>query len=298
MTLELGERRILHPGPLRWLRALAWMIALGVGLAFLQYGVAAGLQALGAPSRGWPGLGVTAVGCLVALGAYAGLVWAGEGRAPSEIAPRAAPLGLVTGWLIGFAMFCAVMAILVFGGLYDIAGPRPADPMNAAIMALDSGVSEELLIRAVVLRLLARAFGPWWALGLSAALFGALHLMNPNASAVAAIAIAMEAGLMLGAFYLLTGNLWVPIGIHAAWNFTQAFVFGAAVSGFSTAQSLWETRPAPGKPEILTGGAFGPEASIPAMAVGTGLAVAALWLAWKRGAFAKPAPEGPRDLFA
>ena len=64
-----------------------------------------------------------------------------------------------------------------------------------------------------------------------ALIFGALHLANPHASMTAAVAIALEAGLMLAGFYLLTGRIWVSIGVHAAWNFTQGWVFGAAAVG-------------------------------------------------------------------
>jgi hypothetical protein len=130
-------------------------------------------------------------------------------------------------------------------------------------VGISSGFFEELIFRAIVLRLLMRAFGIWPSLALSAALFGALHLANPNATPVAAIAIAVEAGLMLASFYLLTGRLWVSIGVHAAWNFAQGWIWGARVSGIEVKESLYLSAPKPGAPEWLSGGAFGPEASVP-----------------------------------
>lgn len=157
-----------------------------------------------------------------------------------------------------------------------------------------SGVFEELIFRAIVLRLLMRAFGAWPALALSAALFGALHLANPNATPVAAVAIAVEAGLMLAAFYLLTGRLWVSIGVHAAWNFTQGWIWGARVSGIPVEESLYLSTPRPGAPDWLSGGAFGPEASVPAMVIGTAVAVLVLHRAWKKGNFrARPETAPP-----
>ncbi|MCK5911515.1 MAG: CPBP family intramembrane metalloprotease, partial [Caulobacter sp.] len=162
-------------------------------------------------------------------------------------------------------------------------------------MAIESGVMEELLMRAIVLRLLMRAFGIWPALALQALLFGALHLANPNATLTAAVAIAIEAGLMLAGFYLLTGRLWMSIGVHAAWNFTQGWIWGASVSGIPVKESWLVSTPKPGAPEFLSGGAFGPEASLPAMVVGTSVAVVVLWMAWRKGMFqARPdaAPEG------
>ena len=63
------------------------------------------------------------------------------------------------------------------------------------------------------------------------ALFGALHIMNPGATWFSSVAIAVEAGILLGAAYMLTRQLWLSIGIHAAWNFTQGWVFSVPVSG-------------------------------------------------------------------
>jgi membrane protease YdiL (CAAX protease family) len=139
--------------------------------------------------------------------------------------------------------------------------------------------------RAIILRLLMRAFGIWPALIAQAVLFGALHLANPNASFTAAAAIAVEAGLMLAGFYLLTGRLWMSVGVHAAWNFTQGWVWGASVSGIPVTESWLVSNPKPGASELLSGGAFGPEASLPAMVVGTLVAIVVLRMAWKKGNF-------------
>jgi hypothetical protein len=152
---------------------------------------------------------------------------------------------------------------------------------------------EEVILRAIILRLLWRAFGPWAAFALSAALFGAAHLGNPNASVFAAICIAVEAGVMLGAFYALTGRLWVSIGVHAAWNFTQGYIFGAAVSGTDFGPAIGASTARPGFADYLTGGPFGPEASLPALAVGTGVGVVVLLMAWKAGRFSRPVEPSP-----
>jgi hypothetical protein len=81
----------------------------------------------------------------------------------------------------------------------------------------------------------------------------------------------------------------MSVGVHAAWNFTQGWVWGASVSGIPVTESWLVSKPKPGAPEFLSGGAFGPEASLPAMVVGTLVAIIVLWLAWKQGNFrAKP----------
>ncbi len=291
--LEIGSRRFLHPGPLRWLRSLGWAVLLFVVFIIVY----AGVSRVGEPHNGASGtpLSVPLIVALSAVGLalYAGIVRLAEDRWPGELALKQAAPELLTGLVVGTAMLSAVVAALLVFGLYDITGPRASSPWAMVNVGVASGVFEELIFRAIVLRLLMRAFGIWPALGLSAALFGALHLANPNATPVAAIAIAVEAGLMLASFYLLTGRLWVSIGVHAAWNFAQGWIWGARVSGIPVKESLYLSAPKAGAPDWLSGGAFGPEASVPAMVIGTGVAAVVLYWAWKRGNF-KPAPDAPK----
>jgi hypothetical protein len=188
-------------------------------------------------------------------------------------------------------MFSAVMAILAGIGAYEtqVIGPQAA--WRAAGSAIEAGVVEELIIRGVILRLLWRGFGPAVAFAVSAALFGAGHLPNPESSLFAAVCIALEAGIMLGAFYALTGRLWVSIGVHVSWNFTQGYLFGAAVSGGDLGPAFATSTARAGYPEWLTGGAFGPEASLPALVVCTSVGLAALAAAWKLGRLQDPQME-------
>src|SRR5581483_7760086 len=93
-------------------------------------------------------------------------------------------------------------------------------------------------------------------------------------------AIALEAGILLAAAYLLTRSLWLPIGLHFGWNFTEGGIFGAAVSG-NGAKGLINTSLS--GPQLLSGGAFGPEASVAAVGVCLVAAVVMLVLAARRG---------------
>ena len=284
--LELGERRFLHPGPLRWLRALGWAVALFFLVALAALPTAEVLGRL-VPQNGAVQLAANLAGALVALAVYALAVWLAEGRRPSEIALKPMLPELGVGLLIGTAMFAAVMGILAGFDLYEIRSLGAASVWTAAGRAVQSGVVEEIMIRAILLRLVWRAFGPWIAFAVSAALFGFGHIANPNATVFAAICIALEAGIMLGAFYALTGRVWVSIGVHAAWNFTQGYLFGAAVSGGDFGPAIASSTARPGLPEWLTGGAFGPEASLPALVVCTAVGLAVMVLAWRAGHFAK-----------
>ena len=146
---------------------------------------------------------------------------------------------------------------------------------------------EETLFRGVLLRQIEKLTGTWIALALTSLLFGFLHMMNPNSSFVAGAALSMEAGILLGGAYILTRRLWLAIGIHAAWNFTQGWVFSLTVSGTGKPNGLLES--SRHGPEWLTGGEFGLEASVAAMVVATLAGGAMLLLAIKRGRIVRPA---------
>ena len=127
-------------------------------------------------------------------------------------------------------------------------------------------VGEEVLFRGILFKWIDKRWGMWVALVVSGLIFGLAHLINDNATWWSGFAIAIEAGLLLGAAYKWSGTLWLPIGIHWAWNYVQGNIFGFAVSGNDAGDSLF--RITTSGPDILTGGAFGAEASIISVVLG------------------------------
>jgi hypothetical protein len=110
-------------------------------------------------------------------------------------------------------------------------------------------------------------------------MFGLMHIGNvPDATPVqrwtGPIFIMLEAGILFAALYIWTRSLWLPIGVHWAWNFCQGPVYGAHVSGTNFGHT-WITATFSG-PEWATGGIFGPEAGLPAVFIGTALGLIVL----------------------
>jgi len=129
------------------------------------------------------------------------------------------------------------------------------------------GFSEEILSRGYHLQNLRDGLNLGWALLISSGIFALLHSANPHGSWISTIGILL-AGFFLAYGWIRTGQLWLSIGLHIGWNFFEGTVFGFPVSGLSTYRLLHHTTTGP---EIITGGAFGPEAGLvvlPAMALG------------------------------
>lgn len=227
-------------------------------------------------------LGADVVICVLCVSLYALLVGWLERRDIRELdLKQGLPLAGI-GMVLAVIMFAIVYAILFaakaatwqgFGSTHWL--------LNFAGLALISGICEELLFRGAVYRITEDMFGTTAALIISGALFGLMHLGNPHASLIAGIAIALEAGILLGAAYAMTRNLWLPIGIHIGWNFAEGGIFGAAVSGGMGGRGLFAI-PLNG-PDWLTGGAFGPEASVVTIGVCTAAGLYFVWRTWRSG---------------
>lgn len=191
-------------------------------------------------------------------------------------AKRAVPQ-LAIGILIGCMLMTLSVAIAAALGVYHPTGKGDSSHLVHALIstAIMAAFLEELLFRGILFRWIEEFAGSWAALLITAALFGLVHIMNPGATWFTSLAIAIEAGLLLGGAYMLTRSLWLPIGLHAAWNFTQGEIFGVPVSGLPE-HGLIQARLS--GPALLSGGQFGLEASIIAMTVAS---ATGLWFVWR-----------------
>ncbi len=108
---------------------------------------------------------------------------------------------------------------------------------------------------------------------LTSLVFGFLHADNPSISMLGLVNLFLI-GAFFGFAYILTGSLYMPVGLHLAWNFFQGNVFGFHVSGFAPDVAIFLSRST--GPDIISGGEFGPESgllTIFTLALGIGLIV-------------------------
>ena len=290
IPLPLARRIVLH-----------WVVRLLItwfGFGLMTAAVVTGLQALSVEIS--PTLSVGLLSGCALLAVFTVTVFI-ERRNPADIG-----LGVrrfVMDWLkgagVGAAYLCASVGILAWLGGYRISGVAFAGQALAGGLLLHIlvGVFEETLFRGILFRFLEEGFGSWIALTLTALFFGFSHLSNPNATVWSAIAIALEAGISIGAAYMATRSLWFAMGLHTAWNFLQGNIFGVAVSGAGApTDSLFQPL-IQGNP-WLTGGAFGIEASVIAVVLGLGLGIYFMVRAvqqkrimgglWRRGGINEP----------
>ena len=213
--------------------------------------------------------------------AYDGYVKLIERRPTTELSKPRAVRELGAGMLLGALLLALTIGVLAVLGVYQVTGSNGWAPVIATVPAfILAAVLEEVVMRGIVFRILEQWLGSWIALACSAALFGLLHLLNPGATLLNAGAVMLEAGVMLAAAYMLTRRLWLCIGIHFAWNFTQGGIFSAAVSGGATT-GLLQARFV--GPQWLSGGAFGAEASVVAVVLCGAAGVLLLIAARRRG---------------
>jgi membrane protease YdiL (CAAX protease family) len=296
MVVAIGSAGLLAPGKGRWLRALGWLAALCVAIVIVFNAVAKAALWLAIRGGGVElvsmstapaayKLGAALAGLLALLTVYWAAVRFGERRAVPELGLRGAPYELLLGLGLGSALLGAIVGVQWLFGWVTIA-PRPVDGVALALRdSIRSGVLEELVLRLIIFRLLWRAFGVWPALAGAAIAFGMLHLANPESGPFAAACLIAGEGIGI-ALYLITGRIWASMGMHAGWNFTQGWILGAAVSGTTEiAGGPLTLRPTPTVSALLSGGGFGPEASLAGLVVSLlASAVFLLW-AWARGHF-------------
>ncbi len=178
-------------------------------------------------------------------------------------------LSLRSGWikqtayglLSGFALVATAVALIAAFGSYRftfIAGVSIKPIILCLWVLATAAMLEEVMFRGYPYQRLIESVGPFAATLLLALFFGAVHRRNPHATWLGTINTALV-GVLFAVAYLRTRSLWLPFGIHFAWNLTMGLVFGLPVSGV-TMFSVAARGTAMG-PTWLTGGDYGIEAA-------------------------------------
>ncbi len=169
------------------------------------------------------------------------------------------------GALWGFLALTLLLLLIAVSGAYSfgtlqLQGGRLAEyALGWAAAFLTVGFFEEFLFRGYALTTLSGGMGFWPAAILLSLAFGAVHLGNTGEDALGAL----SAGL-IGLFFCITwrrtGSLWFAVGLHAAWDYGESFIYGVPDSGTISAGRL--LKPTFHGSRWITGGSVGPEGSV------------------------------------
>lgn len=200
-------------------------------------------------------------------------------------------LDLGFGLALGAGLMATIFIVQLGMGWVSVTGTLESGPgvpfwvsiLTPVVLFLCVGIYEELIFRGYQIKNISEGLGgligpraailaAWL---ITSSTFAVAHIPNPNSNLVSTTNIAL-AGLMLGAGYVLTGKLAIPIGLHITWNLFQSSVFGFPVSGLDASRATFIEIQQSG-PEAWTGGEFGPEAGLLTV-FATTLAIALIWL--------------------
>lgn len=172
------------------------------------------------------------------------------------------------GAIIGFLMMVVPVVALWIFGLMDFEFDPTVWAGFSAIPGvlimlfgwLIQGAAEETLTRGFLLPVFGTRYGPLWGIIVSSVLFSSLHLMNENINWIAMINLFLF-GVFACVYAMGEGGLWGVFAIHSFWNWAQGNVLGLEVSGSSIGGTALINLKEVG-PDLLTGGAFGPEGGL------------------------------------
>jgi hypothetical protein len=241
---------------------VAFMLLFGIFMQFLLYDFSVYIKL--------PLSLLTAGITLYAFKKYLGLYV--EDKARLSILRQMRTIGI--GWLVSTVYFSTVMACLYLSGNYVVTSVQFNLDSQLCWLGifLLVGISEEIACRGIIFRLISDKWNVATGLVVSALLFGFLHIFNEGATVWSSLALALNSGWLMAIAYAYHQTIWVPIGMHWGWNYIQGNIFGCSVSGQATGLTPLIT-PSISGPDILTGGEFGPEASIITIVIGIAISI-------------------------
>jgi membrane protease YdiL (CAAX protease family) len=218
--------------------------------------------------------------CYFVYRAYVRLV---EKRPVGELSGAGAPGELGIGTAIGLGLIAVLVGSLWVLGYYRIAGTNALAVLFVSLANDGAGAFvEEVVLRGIVFRITEERLGTWVALVISVVLFALLHLASPNATVTSTVVVGVEGGVLLSAAYVLTRRLWLPIGIHFGWDFSQDAIFGVGTGAKGLVEGDLSG------PAWLSGGSAGIEGSVVALVLCAGVGAYLLVRAGRQGNLLAP----------
>lgn len=178
---------------------------------------------------------------------------------------RAFLLPFWQGAVFSFASFTILLLAMRLAGAFSF-GPISLHGFDVWRSALAwsvplflSALLEDFTYRGYLLFTLTTGIGFWPAAIVTSVLMGGMHYFNPAGHGLGPVAATMYC-LVTCLVLRRTGDLWMPLGIHAAWNWAEVYFYGVPDSGFPAVGHFFNGNFHGSL--LLTGGGFGPEASI------------------------------------
>ena len=154
------------------------------------------------------------------------LGWYVEDGASLSVYGQVRKVGI--GWLVSMLHFALMMSSFYLAGHYSIVGVNfnIESQLNWFSILLPAAIIEEVALRGIVFRLIADKWNVAVGLLVSSLTFGFIHILNPECTVWSCLEIAVTAGWLMGIAYAYHRTLWVPIGIHWAYNYLIGYFFG------------------------------------------------------------------------
>lgn len=172
----------------------------------------------------------------------------------------------ITGAIVGGFTITAIAAILLFAEMTTLQHRQEEYGYliaNIGIIALSwiiQSASEEIAIRGWLIPRLGNQSTPLRAIGITAVIFGILHLFSAGVTVLSFINLILS-GIFFAGYAILNGNIWGTCGLHFAWNFALGNIYGFPVSGFSAnGETIFQAQQTGAN--LFTGGSFGPEGGL------------------------------------
>ena len=205
---------------------------------------------------------------------------------------------LLIGLLLGFLTnFTCVLCALAHGDIklyFDFSANQIPVLLFALLSVFFQSTSEELWCRGYLYERLNIHYPLWVAVVVNGVFFGLLHIFNPGADVIPIVGIIIT-GLSYSLLRWYSGSIWIAMGIHTGWNFTQNYLFGLPNSGLVSEASVFHLGAANGTTTWVYDWVFGVEGGIPALFIDGLLGVTIIYLACKNGRI-KELGMNPKNL--